>query len=301
MQHYTEWFDITDQRFKKLILPNAHVDLLYSDGRWLEGPVYVPAARHLLFSDIPNNRVLRYNESDASVSTFAAPANFANGHTLDAQGRVLACEHLTRRVTRTEHDGSTTVLADQFQGKRLNSPNDVIASATGEVWFTDPTYGISTEYEGMRAESEIGANHVYRLAADGTLTAVVSDLVQPNGLAFSNDECTLYVVDSGSTPARLFAYDLGADGMPVAHRLLRECEVGIYDGFRVDWQGNIWISAGDGVHCLSPQGELLGKILLPETVSNVCFGGAALNRLYITATRRLYAVFLNTKAVALPQ
>jgi len=299
MQHYTEWFDITDQCFKKLILPNAHVDLLYGDGRWLEGPVYVPAARHLLFSDIPNNRVLRYNESDASVSTFQTPANFANGHTLDKLGRVLACEHLTRRVTRTEHDGSTTVLADQFQGKRLNSPNDVIASSTGEVWFTDPTYGISTEYEGMRADSEIGANNVYRLAPDSTLSAVITDLVQPNGLALSNDERTLYVVDSGSTPARLLAYDLGADGMPVAHRLLRECEVGIYDGFRVDWQGNIWTSAGDGVHCLSAQGELLGKILLPETVSNVCFGGAALNRLYITATRRLYAVFLNTKAVPL--
>jgi len=300
MQHYTEWFEIIDPRFKKLILPNAHVEQLYDGGRWLEGPVYVPAARHLLFSDIPNNRVLRYNESDGSVSTFTAPSNFANGHTLDPQGRVLACEHLTRRVTRTEHNGTTTVLADQFEGKRLNSPNDVVVSSRDEVWFTDPTYGISTEYEGSRTDSEIASNNVYRRAIDGTLTAVVTDLVQPNGLAFSNDERTLYVVDSGSTPARLMAYDLGADGMPVAQRLLRECEVGIYDGFRLDWQGNIWTSAGDGVHCLSAQGELLGKIRLPETVSNVCFGGAVLNRLYITATRKLYAAFLNTKAVPLP-
>jgi len=299
MQHYTEWFDIIDPRFKKLILPNAHADLLYSDGRWLEGPVYVPAARHVLFSDIPNNRVLRYNECDASVSTFQSPADFSNGHSLDKLGRVLTCEHLTRRVTRIEHDGTTTVLADRFEGKRLNSPNDVIASSSGEVWFTDPTYGISTEYEGMRADSEIGANNVYRLATDGTLTAVITDLVQPNGLAFSNDERILYVVDSGSTPARLLTYELGADGMPVTSRLLRECEIGIYDGFRVDWQDNIWTSAGDGVHCLSPQGELLGKIRLPETVSNVCFGGAAFNRLYITATRSLYAVYLNTKAIPL--
>jgi len=299
MQHYTEWFHIVDARFKKLILPNAHVDLLYSDGRWLEGPVYVPAARHLLFSDIPNNRVLRYNESDGSVSVFHSPANFSNGHTLDKEGRVLACEHLTRRVTRIEHDGSTTVLADRYKGKQLNSPNDVVTSSQGDIWFTDPTYGISTEYEGERADSEIGSNNVYRLDTNNQLHAVVTDLMQPNGLALSADERILYVVDSGSSPTRLIAYELDANNMPTAQRLLRECEVGIYDGFRLDWQGNIWTSAGDGVHCLSPQGELLGKILLPETVSNVCFGGAAFNRLYITATRKLYGAYLNTKALPL--
>jgi len=295
MQQYTEWFEVIDPRFKKLIWPNVHADILYTGARWLEGPVYVPAARHLLFSDIPNNRVMRYNECDDSVSVFLAPANFANGHTLDYQGRVLACEHLTRRVTRTEHNGRLTVLADNFENKKLNSPNDVVVSTNGEIWFTDPSYGISTEYEGSRADSEIGSNNVYRLDPDGSLTAVVTDLVQPNGLALSLDERTLYVVDSGSEPARLLAYDLDAARMPVRCTLVQECPEGIYDGFRLDWQGNIWTSAGDGVHCLTAQGELLGKIRVPETVSNVCFGGASFNRLYITANRSLYAIFLNTK------
>jgi gluconolactonase len=292
---YTEWFKIVDNRFRKSILPNVHVDLLYEEGRWLEGPVYVPSARHLLFSDIPRNRVMRYNECDDAVSVFSSPSNFANGHTLDMEGRVLACEHLSRRVTRTEHDGSLTVLADSYEGKRLNSPNDVIASSSGDVWFTDPSYGISADYEGAVAESEIGSRNVYRLDRAGHLVAVITDLVQPNGLALSSDEKTLYVVDSGVSPAKLHGYALAPDGLPIRSWIVSICESGMYDGFRLDESGNIWTSAGDGVHCITPEGDLLGKILLPETVSNVCFGGPALNRLYVTATRNLYAVYLNVR------
>ncbi|MDM9625112.1 SMP-30/gluconolactonase/LRE family protein [Rhizobium sp. S152] len=295
---YTPWFEVLDPRFRQLILPNVHVDQLYSGGRWLEGPVYVPAARHLLFSDIPNSRVLRYNECDDSVSEFMRPSNFANGHTLDRQGRVIACEHQTRSVVRFEHDGSHTHLADRFEGHRLNSPNDVVVDNGGSIWFTDPTYGISTEYEGARLESEIGSRNVFRLDPDGSLHAVITDLEQPNGLAISADQTRLFVVDSGASPARLMAYDLSHDRRPAAGQILRVCDSGMYDGFRLDSRGNIWTSAGDGVHCLSADGDLLGKILLPETVSNVCFGGAARNRLFITATRSLFAVYLNTTASA---
>jgi gluconolactonase len=292
---YTDWFAIVDPAFKSLILPNVHVDLLYAGGRWLEGPVYVPAARHLLFSDIPNNRVMRYDEVNDTVATFEAPSNFANGHTLDREGRVIACEHLTRRVTRREHDGSLTVLVDHFEGKRLNSPNDVITDSQGNTWFTDPSYGISTPYEGSLAESEIGSRNVYRLTPDGQLEAVITDLQQPNGLALPRDEDTLYVVESGVQPAKVMAYALDTSAKPASGHVLSECTNGMYDGLRIDNAGHIWTSAGDGVHCLGPDGTLIGKILIPETVSNVCFGGPERNRLYITATRSLFAVYLNVR------
>jgi gluconolactonase len=290
---YTDWFDIINPAFKSLILPNVHVDMLYTGGRWLEGPVYVPAARHVLFSDIPNNRVMRYDEVNGTVATFEAPSNFANGHTLDREGRVISCEHLTRRVTRREHDGSLTTLAERFEGKRLNSPNDVIADSKGNIWFTDPNYGISTPYEGSLAESEIGSRNVYRLTPSGQLEAVITNLQQPNGLALSLDEETLYVVDSGVQPAQLLAYTLDTSAKPSSCRVFSECPNGMYDGLRIDRAGHVWTSAGDGVHCLGPDGTILGKILIPETVSNVCFGGPEKNRLYITATRSLFAVYLN--------
>lgn len=293
----TDWFEVHDERFRALVLPNVHVERLFSEGRWLEGPVYVPAGRYLLFSDIPNNRVLRWDETDNSISTFASPSNFANGHTIDRQGRVLACEHLSRSVTRVEHDGTVTVVADGFEGKRLNSPNDLVVAEDGAVWFTDPTYGISTEYEGARSPSEIGSRNVYRVDPQGGIAAVSTDFVQPNGLAFSPDGKVLYVVDSGCEPSALHAFDV-VDGRALGgRRLISECAAGIYDGIRIDRHGNIWAGAADGVHCLAPDGALLGKIRLPETTANICFGAAHRNRLFMCATRSLFSVYLNTSGL----
>lgn len=289
----TDWFEVHDERFRTLILPNVHVEKLFSDGRWLEGPVYVPAGRYLLFSDIPNNRVLRWDETDNSISTFLTPSNFANGHALDRQGRVLACEHLSRSVTRVEHDGTVTVIADNFQGKRLNSPNDLVVADDGAIWFTDPTYGISTEYEGSRTPSEIGSRNVYRVDPGRGIEAVSTDFVQPNGLAFSPGGNVLYVVDSGSEPSALYAFNV-VDSVILDRRLIAESSAGIYDGIRIDRYGHIWATTAEGVHCLAPDGTLLGRIRLPETTANLCFGGMHKNRLFICATRSLFSVFLNT-------
>jgi gluconolactonase len=288
----TDWFEVRDARFAALILPNVHVDTLYSGGRWLEGPVYVPAARHLLFSDIPNNRVLRWDEMTGAVGPFRVPSGFANGHTLDRAGRVLACEHEARRVVRFEHDGRGTVLAETWQGKRLNSPNDLVEGPDGAIWFSDPTYGISTEYEGARADSEIGARRVYRVAAPGEVEAMLDDMVQPNGLCFSPDGAVLYVADSGAEPSCIRAYAM-VDGRPVAGRLFHAAEVGFYDGLRCDRLGNVWVAAEGGVECIAPDGVLIGRIRLPEVAANLCFGGPARNRLFICATRSLMAVYLN--------
>lgn len=292
----THWFESFDDRFGPLILPNVHVETLFDGGRWLEGPVYVPASRHLLFSDIPNDRVLRWCEETGAVSAFQAPSHFANGHTLDPQGRVLACEHQTRRVTRREHDGSLTVIADAFEGQPLNSPNDLVVAPDGAVWFTDPTYGISTEYEGARTDSAQGANRVYRAAPDGSITALIGNLTQPNGLAFSPDGQILYVADSGSSPSRLMAYAVGRGGSLGEGHLIRVAYKGIYDGFRVDRLGNIWMGTEEGVDCIAPDGTLIGRIRLPEVAANVCFGGPASNRLFICATRTLFSVYLNVTA-----
>lgn len=293
----TDWFEVHDERFRALVLPNVHVERLFSDGRWLEGPVYVPAGRYLLFSDIPNNRVLRWDETDNSISTFLSPSNFANGHTLDRQGRVLACEHFSRSVTRVEHDGTLTVIADRFEGKRLNSPNDLVVADDGAVWFTDPTYGISTEYEGSRSPSEIGSRNVYRVNPHGDIAAVYTDLIQPNGLAFSPGGDELYVVDSGCEPSALYAFSVVDGAVLGDRRLICECPAGIYDGIRIDRHGHIWAGTAEGIHCLAPDGSLLGKIRLPETAANLCFGGAHRNRLFICATRSLFSVFLNTNGL----
>lgn len=294
-------YDIRDDRFRRLIIGHARLEKLWSGARWVEGPVYVPAARHLLFSDIPNDRVLRYCEDNGSVSVFQAPVGYHNGHTLDAKGRVVACEHGGRRISRLEHDGNWRALATHFEGKRFNSPNDVVVKSDRTIWFTDPTYGIDGAYEGGHAVSEIGASNVYRLdPSTGDVTAIITDRVRPNGLAFSPDESLLYVSDTGishvpGTPPAIHAYDVSDGGRAVIYRdVFSVCDAHLYDGFRVDWKGNIWSSTGDSVHCYGPDGKLLGRIPIPEIVSNVAFGGPKRNRLYITAQTSLYAIFLNT-------
>jgi gluconolactonase len=297
----TESFEVLDPRFRRLAFPNVHVEELWTGCRWAEGPAWFAAGRYLVWSDIPNDRMLRWDETDGSVSVFRQPAMNTNGHTVDLQGRLVSCEHRGRCVSRTEHDGTRSVLVSHVDGKRLNSPNDVVVKGDGSIWFTDPSYGIDSEYEGDAAPSEIGACRVYRFdEARGTTTVVASDFVQPNGLAFSPDESLLYIVDTGAThqadgPHHVRRFKVNAIGTLSGGEVFATCPVGLYDGLRVDVHGNLWLSAGDGVHCHAPDGTLLGKILIPETVANVCFGGAKLNRLFICGTTSLYAVYLNTR------
>ena len=299
----SELYDIRDDRFAGLTIGNARLERLWTGGRWCEGPAYLAAGKYLVWSDIPNDRLMRWDETDGSVSVFQAPCGNHNGHTVDSAGRLVSCEHGGRAVSRIEHDGARTVLADQFSGKRLNSPNDVIVKSDGSIWFSDPTYGIDSDYEGNASPSEIGASNVYRIDASGHVDLVVSDLVQPNGLAFSADEQILYVADTGFTHRRdckpkIRAYPVSPDGRSVGEgRDFALSENGLFDGFRVDTNGNLWSSAGDGVHCFSPEGDLLGKILIPEVVANVCFFGPKRNRLAICATTSLYSIYVNARGL----
>jgi gluconolactonase len=294
-------FEVIEPRFRALVFPNVHVERLATGCRWAEGPAWFAAGRYLVWSDIPNDRMMRWDETDASVSVFRQPSMNSNGNTVDAQGRLVTCEHRGRCVSRTEHDGTRTVLASHFEGKRFNSPNDVVTTSDGSIWFTDPSYGIDSDYEGDAAPSEIGARRVYRIdAGTGSITVVAGDFVQPNGLAFSPDESLLYIVDTGAThqaggPRHVRRFSVGPQGDLSGGEVFAQCPVGLYDGLRVDVHGNLWLSAGDGVHCHASDGTLLGKVRVPETVANLCFGGAKRNRLFICATSSLYAVYLNTR------
>lgn len=296
-----DFIDVRDPRFGKLIHGNARIDKLWTGGRWAEGPAYLPAGKYLIWSDIPNDRVMRWDETSGEVSVFEHHCRNQNGHTVDHQGRLIACEHRGRQVSRIEPDGSLTILADSFEGKRLNSPNDAVVKSDGSIWFTDPTYGIDSEYEGDASPSEIGASNVYRIAPDGTMTAVVTDMLKPNGLAFSPDEKILYVADTGKThddacDPVIRAYPVAADGASVGKgSVFVTCDAGLFDGFRVDTAGNVWSSAGDGVHCFAPDGKLIGKILIPEVVANVCFGGPKRNRLFICATTSVFSLYVNAR------
>lgn len=292
-------FEVIEPEFATLFVGHARVERLWSGARWAEGPAWFPAGRYLVWSDIPNNRMLRWDETDGSVSVFRQPANNSNGNTRDFEGRLVTCEHLTRRVTRTEHDGSITVIADSWQGKRLNSPNDVVVRSDGSIWFTDPSYGILTDYEGDRAEPEIGACNVYRVdPQSGAVEVVADDFLKPNGLAFSPEESELFISDTGVThtpggPAHIRRFRVGTDGRGLSGgEVFAECSNGLFDGFRLDQEGRIWSSAADGVHCLAADGRLIGRIRIPEMVGNVCFGGAKGNRLFIAGTTSLYAVYL---------
>jgi gluconolactonase len=293
-----EDYEILDERFRRYVRTNARVEKLFEGSRWAEGPAYFAAGRYLVWSDIPNDRMLRWDETSATVGVFRAPACYTNGNTVDREGRLVSCEHGNRRVTRTEHDGSITVIADRFEGKRLNSPNDVVVASDGAVWFTDPTYGIDSDYEGYRAESEIGASNVYRVGPDtGACEVAADDFVRPNGLAFSPDERRLYVSDTGIThvpdgPRHIRAFDVGPGGALSGGEVFATCSEGMFDGFRFDEEGRLWAGAGDGVHCHDVDGTLLGKVRVPETVANVVFGGPRRNRLFICGTTSLYAVLL---------
>jgi gluconolactonase len=290
-------YEALDPRFGPCLIGHARVERLWTGGRWLEGPAWFPASRSLIFSDIPNNRMLRFDETDGGVSVFRQPSNNSNGNTRDLQGRLVTCEHLGRRVSRTEHDGSITILADRFEGKRFNSPNDVVVKSDGSIWFTDPSYGILFDYEGKRAESEIGACHVYRIDGQSSqITLVADDFEKPNGLAFSPDESLLYIADTGVThkengPKHIRRFKVAGKNLS-GGEVFATCTNGLFDGFRVDEAGRIWTSAADGVHCYHPDGIMIGKVKIPELVSNVCWGGPQLNRLFICGTTSLYSVYL---------
>jgi gluconolactonase len=298
--------EVLDEAFYALRLTSASIEQLATGCRWSEGPVWFGDGRYLLWSDIPNNRILRWDDCSGAVSVFREPSDNANGHTRDRQGRLVSCEHLTRRITRTEHVGTITVLADRFDGKRLNSPNDIVCAQDGSIWFTDPSFGIGGRYEGEPAKQEL-PHAVYRLAPDGRLHQVLSDLKAPNGLAFSPDESELYIVESRAEPHRkLWAYRVNTDATLGSKRIVIDAaDGGALDGIAIDAEGHIWCAWGgngripseplDGVRIFDPAGKALGHIHLPERCANVCFGGAKRNRLFMAASHSLYALYVNVQ------
>jgi gluconolactonase len=292
---------VLEERFQPYVLPLAKLERLATGCRWAEGPVWFGDHRTLVWSDIPNDRMLRWDAANETLSVFRQPSNYANGSTRDQQGRLVTCEHGGRQVTRTEHDGTITVLADGYQGKRLNAPNDVVVAADGAVWFSDPTFGILGDYEGYRAEPEL-PTYLYRLGPDGRLDAA-AELRSPNGLAFSPDESVLYVVESRAVPhRRIVAYDV-RDGSLGEQRTFIDCGDGIPDGLRIDEDGNLWCGWGggeglDGVRVFAPDATPIGHIDPPERCANLAFGGRARNRLFLAAHTSLYALYVNVRGVS---
>jgi gluconolactonase len=300
---HPELYEILDERFRtgRCAAGDSRLEKLYDGCRWAEGPLYVPAGRYVVWSDIPNDRLLRWDETTGAVGVFRSPAGHPNGNTLDTEGRLVTCEQGNRRVTRTEHDGTITVLADRFQGKRLNSPNDAAVKSDGSIWFSDPDFGIVSDYEGHRAESEIGACNVYRIdPRTGEVTLVADGFQGPNGLVFSPDETRLYVSDSRANHIRVF--DVRDDGTLGGGEVFVEGQLGKFDNIRFDDTGRLWAAAmHGGVHCYDPDGTLLGRLLVPGTVANIRFGGAKRNRLFIAADTALYSLTMSvTGTPALP-
>lgn len=289
-------------RFEKYHLPLAAIDRIATGGRWNEGPVWFGDARCLLWSDVPNNRILRWDEETGNTTIFRKPSNNANGNTRDRQGRLITCEHGGRRVTRTEYDGSITVLADQYDGKPLNSPNDVVVKSDGSIWFTDPPFGILGFYQGEKAVAEL-PERIYRIDPHtGALSVVADDVSGPNGLAFSPDEKLLYVIESRTRPRRIRAFNVSGDGESLTDsKVLIDAGPGTPDGFRVDVDGNLWCGWGmgtpelDGVRIFAPDGEAIGHISLPERCANLCFGGRHRNRLFMASCTSIYALYVNTQ------
>jgi gluconolactonase len=300
--------EVLDERMRALRLFSSSVEQLATGLHWAEGPVWFGDGRYLLFSDVPGNRILRWDECSGQTHTFRGPSNHANGHVRDLQGRLVSCEHLTRRITRTEHDGRITVLADNYQGKRLNSPNDIVCASDGAIWFTDPSFGINGYWEGEPAQQEL-PHAVYRLSPKGDLKPMLTDLLAPNGLAFSPDGQQLYVIESRAAPWRkLWRYAVGTGGKLSARSLVYEAtDGGALDGMAVDTQGNLWMGYGcngvvdpeplDGVRVLAADGTPIGHIHLPERCANLCFGGLHRNRLFMAASHSLYAVHVNVQGL----
>ena len=290
------------------------VERLATGFRWAEGPVYFPAGRYVLFSDIPNNRIMRYSEDDGHLSVYRQPSMNSNGNTIDREGRLITCEHSGRRVTRTELDGSITVIADKYQGKKLNAPNDVVVASNGTIWFTDPGYGIKGDYEGLKEPFEQDKHNVFRVdPKTGDIKVVADDFVMPNGIALSPDEKKLYVIDTGLTegegnPAWIRVFDVDTDQGKLSNSKVfaNDFAPGFTDGMRVDTDGNVWCSMGwgdpkeDGVRCYNPEGHLIGKVHLPETVANLCFGGQQRNRLYICGSTSLYGLYTSATGALKP-
>ncbi len=298
-----EFVILNYKRFRPYLVANAPLQRLHTGMLWAEGPVYFADLGVLLASDIPNEQILRFVDGQPPT-VFRQPSGKANGNTRDRQGRLLTCESGNRRVTRTERDGRLTVIADNYHGKRFNSPNDIVVHTDESIWFTDPDYGILSDYTGDKAESELGKRCVFRFEPrEGRLSIATDELDKPNGLAFSPDEKTLYVADSGAThrqdgPHEIVAFDAGDDGRLSGKRVFAVIDPGVPDGFRVGVDGNIWTAAADGVHCFAPDGELIGKILTPETATNLTFGGPKHNRMFITAAASVYAVYVGTRGAA---
>ena len=289
--------------FNRYRLALASVERLAEGCRWSEGPVYFGDARCVLWSDIPNDRILRWDEDTGAVSTYRKTSFNANGNTRDRQGRLVTCEHRGRRVSRTEYDGSITTLADSYQGKRLNSPNDVVVHSDGSIWFTDPVFGLLGYYEGEKLPPELPPA-VYRIdGQSGAVTKVTDEIEGPNGLAFSPDEMKLYVVASRETPRKIRVFDVAKERL-TNNRVAIDAGPGTPDGFRVDIEGNLWCGWGmgdpalDGVRVFNPAGEAIGHIALPERCANLCFGGRWRNRLFMAASHGLYALYVNTQGMA---
>jgi len=290
-----------DKRFEAYWIKLSAIERLATGQRWAEGPVWFGDGRYLLWSDIPNNRIMKWEEETGTVSVYRRPSNFANGNTRDRQGRLVTCEHGGRRVTRTEYDGTITVLMDNFEGKRLNSPNDVVVASDGGIWFTDPPFGIMGNYEGHKSKPELGQN-IYRIdGVTGQATVVAGDVLGPNGLCFSPDETILYVVESRGVPHRkILAYDVVDGGRAIANkRVLIDAGPGTPDGMRCDADGNLWCGWGmgdpalDGVMVFAPDGTPIGRIALPERCANLCFGGRANSRLFMASSQSIYALYVN--------
>ena len=313
--------EILDPSFTKYRLYSSTIEQIATGLRWAEGPVYFPEGNYLLWSDIPNNRIMKYDEKTGAVSVFRSPSNFANGNTRDRQGRLVTCEHsVTRRVTRTEKNGKITVLADSFEGKRLNAPNDIVVKSDDTIWFSDPPYGINGNWEGFKAKREQEKTNVFRIGKDGKMTAVITDIINPNGLAFSPDEKKLYVIGLTDKYRKIFSYDVNPDGTVSNQQTLIEAsDDGALDGFRVDMDGNLWCGWGsngalnsepvdvngrkvyklrgksedlDGVKVFNAQGKPIGFIHLPERCANLTFGGPKNNRLYMASCHSIYALYV---------